>query len=134
VALTAAAVPLWMHLSLMDECRSRVEQALALAGAEPTPDALRKMKLYAARATSLIYTHGQVPQTLEAWRGALAAAEELDDTEYRLGALYGLWNCRATSGDVAAAMDFARSLPGLPRGSTRRICGRQERCSMLWGR
>jgi predicted ATPase len=58
VALTAAAVPLWMHLSLMDECRSRVEQALALAGAEPTPDALRKMKLYAARATSLIYTHG----------------------------------------------------------------------------
>jgi predicted ATPase len=25
-----------------------------------------------------------------------------------VGALYGLWNCRATSGDVAAAMDFAR--------------------------
>src|SRR6202030_883691 len=29
VALTAAAVPLWMHLSLMEECRERVEQALA---------------------------------------------------------------------------------------------------------
>ena len=29
VALTAAAVPLWMHLSLLDECRSRAEQALA---------------------------------------------------------------------------------------------------------
>jgi predicted ATPase len=29
VGLTAAAVPLWMHLSLLDECRSRAEQALA---------------------------------------------------------------------------------------------------------
>ena len=27
VALTAAAVPLWMHLSLIEECRARVEQA-----------------------------------------------------------------------------------------------------------
>ena len=29
VALTAAAVPLWMHLSLLEECRGRVERALA---------------------------------------------------------------------------------------------------------
>src|SRR4029077_14308838 len=29
VALTVAAVPLWFQLSLMDECRSRVERALA---------------------------------------------------------------------------------------------------------
>jgi len=28
-ALTAAAVPLWVHLSLMEECRGRVERALA---------------------------------------------------------------------------------------------------------
>src|SRR6202035_2674892 len=33
VTLTAAAVPLWMHLSLLDECRSRVEQALAALSA-----------------------------------------------------------------------------------------------------
>src|SRR6266851_10213432 len=29
VALTVAAVPLWVHLSLMEECRGRVEQALS---------------------------------------------------------------------------------------------------------
>ena len=108
VALATAAVPLWMHLPLMDECRSRVKQALAVLGAEPSQDAPRRMKLYAALATSLIYTRGQAPETVEAWSGALAAAEQLDDTEHRLHALYGLWNCRATSGDVAAAMDFAR--------------------------
>ena len=32
VALTVATVPLWMHLSLMTECRVRVEQALAHLG------------------------------------------------------------------------------------------------------
>jgi len=29
VALTVAVVPLWVHLSLMGECRKRVERALA---------------------------------------------------------------------------------------------------------
>ena len=29
VALTAAAVPLWVHWSLMEECRGRVEWALS---------------------------------------------------------------------------------------------------------
>ena len=36
VALTAAAVPLWMHLSLLEECRGRVEQALAASRPERT--------------------------------------------------------------------------------------------------
>ena len=34
VALTAAAVPLWVHLSLLEECRGRVERALAAVAAE----------------------------------------------------------------------------------------------------
>jgi predicted ATPase len=34
VALTAAAVPLWMHSSLMEECRPSVERALAAPGME----------------------------------------------------------------------------------------------------
>jgi predicted ATPase len=32
IALTAAAVPLWMQQSLLEECRRRVEQALAVQG------------------------------------------------------------------------------------------------------
>jgi predicted ATPase len=113
VALTTAAVPLWMHLSLMDECRSRVVQALAAGGAGSHRDAFRRMKLYAALATSLIYTRGHAPETVRAWSSALAAAEELDDTEHRLEALYGLWNCRATSGNAADAIDFARQFQRL---------------------
>ena len=108
VALATAAVPLWMRLSLMDECRFRVEQALAASGSKPDRDVARRMKLYAALATSLNYTRGQVPETVEAWSSALSAAEKLDDTEHRVQALYGLWNGCAAKGDVAAAMDFAR--------------------------
>jgi predicted ATPase len=41
VALTAAAVPLWMHLSLLDQCRGRAEQhsLLSRAGQTGTPAA-----------------------------------------------------------------------------------------------
>jgi predicted ATPase/DNA-binding winged helix-turn-helix (wHTH) protein len=108
VALAVAAVPLWMQLSLLDECRSRAQRALAVLSAGERRDLRREMKLYAALATSLIYTRGQTPTTVEAWSDALAAAEKLDDTEHRLQGLYGLWNCRASSGQVAAAMDVAR--------------------------
>jgi predicted ATPase/DNA-binding winged helix-turn-helix (wHTH) protein len=97
VALTAAAVPLWMHLSLMDECRSRVRQALAVLDLEPGRDALRSMKLYAALATSLIYT-GRTPPELEAaWIKSLELAERSDNTEYQLRALWELWTLNRLS-------------------------------------
>jgi predicted ATPase len=41
VALTAGAVPLWMHLSLMEECRGRVERALGAIAAGAGRDAPR---------------------------------------------------------------------------------------------
>jgi predicted ATPase/DNA-binding winged helix-turn-helix (wHTH) protein len=113
LALATAAVPLWMRLSLMDECRSRVEQALAALGAGPSRDTGRRLKLHAALATCLNFTHGQVPETVKAWSDALAAAEKLGDTEHRLQALYGLWTGYAASGDVAAAMDFAHQFQRL---------------------
>jgi predicted ATPase len=55
MALTAAAVPLWMHLSLLEECRGRVERALAALGAAANRDPRREMKLQAALGASLIY-------------------------------------------------------------------------------
>src|SRR6266446_2137681 len=62
VALTAAAVPLWMHLSLMEECRGRVERALAAIAAGAGRDARCEMQLHAALATSLMYTRGAVSE------------------------------------------------------------------------
>ena len=62
VALTAAAVPLWMHLSLMEECRGRVERALAAIAAGAGRDTRREMQLHAALAQSLMYSRGAVSE------------------------------------------------------------------------
>ena len=53
VALTAAAVPLWMHLSLIEECSGRAERALAAIGSGADRDARRELRLRAALTASL---------------------------------------------------------------------------------
>jgi predicted ATPase len=109
VALTAAAAPLWMHLSLPEECRGRVEQALAARGLGERRDARREMKLHAALAASLIYTSGAAaPEIGAVWTRTLEIAESLDDAEYQLRALWGLWSFQISVGDYPAADTLAR--------------------------
>jgi predicted ATPase len=108
VALTAAAVPLWMHLSLLDECRSRVARALAAIEAGTNPDARREMKLRAALGASLLYTRGTVPETAAAWTKALEVAESLDNAEYQLRSLRGLWSFHISDGRYREALTLAQ--------------------------
>ena len=89
VALTVATVPLWLRLSLVEECCGRVERALS-SPAE-NRDARRDMQLYAALGAALFLTKGSCPETLAAWTSALRIAENLDDADYRLRALWGLY-------------------------------------------
>ncbi len=105
VALTVAAVPLWVHLSLMEECRGRVERALS--GPAESRDARRSMQLYAALGAALFLTKGSCPETLAAWTRAFEFAESLDDADYRLRALWGLFVDCITSGRYRAALEVA---------------------------
>jgi predicted ATPase len=99
VHLTAAAVALWMRLSLAEECRGRAERALAALGAGASRDARREMKLHAAVGASLVISRGSnSPEISVAYTRALEIAESLDDAEYRLRALWGLWAYHTTSG------------------------------------
>ena len=91
VALTAASVPLWMQLSLMDECRGRVEQALSAIAAGMDCEPRREMKLHAALAASLTYAGGVLRELDAAWTKTLELAEQLDDAEYQLRAVWELW-------------------------------------------
>src|SRR2546422_4398294 len=84
VALTIAVVPLWTHLSLMEECRRRVAQALGSLGPAASRDRRREMQLLAALGAALMYTKGAVPETRSAFAGTLEIADRLDDTDYRL--------------------------------------------------
>jgi predicted ATPase/DNA-binding winged helix-turn-helix (wHTH) protein len=107
VALTAAAVPLWIQLSLMEECRDRVRQALTAGTSGVHLDARIEMTLHAALGASLTYLTGPVPETVAAWLRTLRLAEDLDDTEYRLRALRGLWSYRMNVGEYPAALALA---------------------------
>ena len=63
VGLTTAAVPLWFQLSLLGECRARVERALSALAATPDRDAQRELQLQAALGGSLMYTTGPARET-----------------------------------------------------------------------
>jgi predicted ATPase/DNA-binding winged helix-turn-helix (wHTH) protein len=113
VALTAASVPLWFQLSLMVECRGRVERALASLDPGSSGDARRNMQLYAALGASLIQIKGHVPETGAAWTNALRYAESVDDAEYQLRALWGLWSYRLSRGEHRAAQALAQRFSSL---------------------
>ena len=107
VVLTAAAVPPWCQLSLLDECRSRVEDALSHIAPGSNRDTRCEMQLETALGLSLFHTEGPALETGAAWMRALAIADRLEDTEYQLRALWGLWSRRMSSGEYRAALAFA---------------------------
>jgi len=108
VALTAAAVALWMRLSLLEEFRGRAERALAALGAGASRDARHEMKLRAAVAASLVYSRPASPEISMACTRALEIAESLDDAEYRLRALFGLWSYHSAGGRPRVALELAQ--------------------------
>jgi predicted ATPase/DNA-binding winged helix-turn-helix (wHTH) protein len=113
-ALTVAAVPLYIHLSLLEECRDRVTQALAALGPVVNGDARREMKLHAALGTSLIFGSDATVHAIgAAWTRALEIAESLDDVEYQLRALWGLWATSWASGRHRIALALAEKFCAL---------------------
>ncbi|MEH2473730.1 putative ATPase/DNA-binding winged helix-turn-helix (wHTH) protein [Nitrobacteraceae bacterium AZCC 2161] len=104
-ALTVAAVPLWVLLSLMEECRGRVERALS--GPAESRDARRNMQLHAALGAALFLTKGSCPEMSAAFTSALETAESLDDADYRLRALWGLVLDSFVTGRYRAALAVA---------------------------
>ncbi len=105
VALTVAAVPLWFVLSLTSECAERIDRALAASAA--SRNANQEMRLYAARAWSLMQTRGSVPETQAAWTRVLEMSEQQGDADYRLRALWGLWAGLLNRGELRDALALA---------------------------
>jgi predicted ATPase/DNA-binding winged helix-turn-helix (wHTH) protein len=115
VALTIAAVPVWVRLSLVQECRVRVERALASLVPEAGRSARQEMKLYAALGASLLFSIGPMPEIESVWAKALEIAESLGDTQYQLRALYGLWACRVNFGEYRVALTLAQRFYSLAK-------------------
>jgi predicted ATPase len=118
VALTIAVVPLWVQLSLLSECRERVERALASLDGDAAAPARPRMQLYAALGWSLLYGVGRAREAGPALATTLELAEGLDDTGYRLRALWGLCINQFNNGEFRTALAFARRFADLVANST----------------
>jgi predicted ATPase/DNA-binding winged helix-turn-helix (wHTH) protein len=106
-ALTAAAVPLWVHLSLFGECRERAESALAQLDDGVSDSTRLRMQLSAARGWSLTYGQGRAREAGPALMVTLELADRLDDKDYRLRALWGLCIDQFNNGEFLRALEFA---------------------------
>jgi hypothetical protein len=122
VALTTAAVPLWMHLSLLEECRSRVEQPLAAMEVGTDPDAPREMKLHAALGALLMHTKDAVPAAGAAWMrpSRLPRALTMPNTGWSRSGVCGSFTWQ--TGGIAWRWKWRRgSVPWRRTGRTRTI-------------
>jgi predicted ATPase/DNA-binding winged helix-turn-helix (wHTH) protein len=113
LALTVAAVPAWVQMSLVEECRIRVAEALARLVEVADPDARLGMKLFAALGGSLLFTKGPMSETAAAWTKAFELAERVGDVEYQLRALWGLWVYHMNCGQFGAGLILAQRFFGL---------------------
>jgi len=107
VALTAAAVPLFSELWLLEECRVRAERALAASEHEVAEDSRRTMKLYAAVASSQAYAVTAARDTRSAWLATLRLADQLSDIDYQLRALWGIWSNHINKGEFNDGLEVA---------------------------
>jgi hypothetical protein len=84
-----------MHLSLQEECRLWVEQALAALAGSAGPDQRLEMRLCAAQGALLVMARGAgAPDSGAAWTKALAIALKMSSTRCELS---GLWLFRVNS-------------------------------------
>ncbi|MBV8264220.1 MAG: hypothetical protein JOY87_10395 [Candidatus Eremiobacteraeota bacterium] len=115
VALTLAAVPLFFQLSLLSECCGRVERALSAVSAGPDPRA--EMQLQAALAWSLGQSRG-TNLARSAWTVVQQLAESLEDNDYQLRALWGLWAAQFNNAQLRDALATAERFCVLAEKST----------------
>ncbi len=106
-ALTAAAAPLWFHLSLLDEGMARVERAIAWTRGQPHPDRRLMLQLHAASTWPRVQAIGGTPDAAAARQEALALAVELEDVDYQLRAVWALLIECANRGAAAEALAMA---------------------------
>ncbi|MFC7701658.1 ATP-binding protein [Bradyrhizobium sp. GCM10028915] len=106
IALTSAAVTLWVRLSLFAECRERSRTALAALGDTADDDRIR-MQLLSALGWSLMYGEGRAREARPILETTLELADRLDDKDFRLRALWGLCIDQFNNGQFGKARALA---------------------------
>ncbi len=107
IVLTAEYMPVWLHQSLMGECRERTERALACPPTTASASRRTSMLLNIGLAYALLYTGGAAEKTWAALAVALTGAQELDDIVAQNYVLWALWACHVNGGEIRNAQRVA---------------------------
>ena len=116
ITLTVASVPLWTHLSLNWECCRYVERALLSGKTSFRQNDRREMQLLAALGAALVWTKGPGPEADAAFASALKIAELIDDTDYQIRVLWGLWSSHFNSGRIRMSLGTAEKFRDVAAG------------------
>jgi predicted ATPase/DNA-binding winged helix-turn-helix (wHTH) protein len=126
--LAAASAPIWMHLSLVDEYRGRLERALAWL--KHAPDPQHEMRLKAALGVSIYYSRGPLPTMAAALKDALRLAQEQGDLPCQLNAIWGLLSWHNQRSDYRGSQPYLQELARLAAATqdptAMRIAERQD--------
>jgi predicted ATPase/DNA-binding winged helix-turn-helix (wHTH) protein len=106
--LTAICAPMFLRLSLLDEYRRRVEQALQARTMTQTSDLLVTMNLNLALGHLLLHMEKDAAQMRTAFAKALKTSEQIDAAARGFRALAGMWLGTLFSGDYPAALTLAQ--------------------------
>ncbi|MGV8920694.1 MAG: ATP-binding protein [Pseudomonas sp.] len=106
IRLAATSVPLFLGLSILNECRHWCEQALAALG--KTNGTHQEMVLQEAFAISLMLTYGNTQSVRVALTRGLELAEHLGDTPRQLRLLAGVNIFLTRGGEFQSALVTAR--------------------------
>jgi predicted ATPase/DNA-binding winged helix-turn-helix (wHTH) protein len=117
VTLAAAAAPLWMHLSMANECSQQIGRALATLDSLPEHEPRLDMRLLTAQGLALLSTMSAGPEARKVFEQALEIAERLEDGDYRLRSLWGVCSACFNDGDFLRARDAARRFHELATAS-----------------
>ncbi len=133
VALTAAAVPLWMHLSLVAECRERCDRALLKLQTNHMPDARLRMRLQIGLGNSLLHTRGPSEQAQTVLTEALESAEALGDLRAQLSVLLDLASVIGFRGEYAKAAAASERAGAIAQqiGDTKGVAFADRRMGMI---
>ena len=93
-----------------------MDRALAACGEQRNAD--REMRLYAARAWSLMQTRGFVVETEVAWSHVLELSREQGNVDYQLRALWGQWAALLNRCELQAALAVGKQFSELAKTQT----------------
>src|SRR3984893_26942 len=104
--LAAASTPLFLELSLLIECRTWAERAIARLG-DQHKDCRREMEIYTSLSFALMHTEGSSQRVRDAFYRALDVVVIQRDLAYELQLLSGLFMYYRWNIDINGALDIA---------------------------